>query len=259
MNPPKPKLARLYRRVSTAEQQNSMDVQDARIADYVKFKQLTIAGEYADPDVSGRIPIGQRSGGYALLRDLQPGDHLVVAKLDRLGRNAVDILRTIDDLTNRRKVTIHIIDLGGDSFSTSNPYSRFVIGTIALFAELEVERIRGRIQEVMTHKFERHELCGTVPYGYDAVGTGRFNEKNGVRKEVMELVVNTAELAWVRQMAAWRASGLAYNKIAAELNKHGVPTKIRGTWQSGNVARVLSGKHTARLLGSEEWGVESGE
>ena len=134
---------------------------------------------------------------------------------------------------------------------------------------MELDRIRERIQTVLDHKARKGELIGTVPYGYDALETGEVTSK-GVK--VRRVVFNEREAHSLRQMAAWRQQGLSYNRIARQLNRLNIPTKqgagniiryrpslrwpdgrvviTRGKWQCGNVARVLSSKHTKRLLAS---------
>jgi DNA invertase Pin-like site-specific DNA recombinase len=255
--------AAVYRRVSTAHQDGSLETQEARIIDYARFKGLEIGEcEFADDDTSGGIPIWKRAGGRKLISALQRKKalHLVVAKLDRLGRSAVDLLNTVkllDDLG----VTLHVVDLGGDSLSTQGAAGRLMLTILAGMAEYERELIRARIRDRLKHKFEKGELIGTVPYGYDATGTGVITAR-GV--QVRKLVAHPFEQCWIRQMAVWRSWGWSYCRIATALNQARVPTKqpaglpikgkggivrqTTGLWQSGNVAKVLQNKHTLRLL-----------
>lgn len=247
-------LAAVYRRVSTDQQENSLEVQEQKITHYAQFKGLEINREFSDEATSGSKPIVERKGGSALLMALRRGEakHLIIAKLDRLGRDAIDILTTLNHITKDLGVVVHIIDLGGDSLCTDNPYSKFVIGTIALFAELERDRIRTRIQEVFDHKFSKHELIGTVPYGYDAIETEELNARDK-RKRI--LVPNPVEQQIIQRIHAARQSGQTYTAIAQDLNDTGLATKqgrIGGdAWQASTVRKVLTSKHTTRLL--QEW------
>ncbi|SRR6266540_117385 len=166
-------------------------------------------------------------------------------------------------------VRVHIIDLGGQHFDSGHPLSGMIIAVLAYAAQMELDRIRERIRTVLDYKASKGELIGTVPYGYDALETGAVTSKGA---KVRRLVPNEAEKHWLWQMAAWRQQGLSYNRIARQLNHLNVPTKqgagniirfrpshrwpdrraviTRGKWQCGNVARVLSSKHTKRLLAS---------
>ncbi len=123
-----------------------------------------------------------------------------------------------------------------------------------------------RIQDKMGMKMERGEFTGGefAPYGFD-FGEGHWLEysvqeedanghihtkikrkRSNTRQPLLE---NPVEQDRLRQMAAWRESGLSYTKIAAEANRLGWPTKTgRSPWQAGNIAGVLQTKHTKRLL-----------
>jgi DNA invertase Pin-like site-specific DNA recombinase len=260
-------IAAVYRRVSTDRQDGSLLTQEERIADYARFKRLDIAGrQFSDADTSGGIPIWEREGGGALLKLLQTGiaKHLIVAKLDRLGRSAIDLLSAVQFL-DTLGVTLHVVDLGGDSLSTQGAAGRLMLTVLAGMAEYERELIRGRIRDRLDHKFQKGELIGTVPFGFDAVETGRLTAK-GVH--VRRLVDNPGEQYWIRQMARWRSTGWSFNRIAKALNQIGVPAKCprglpvrrngqvvgltSGLWQSGNVAKLLQSKHTRRLLDRAE-------
>jgi site-specific DNA recombinase len=259
-------LAAVYGRVSTDLQSESLDAQDATCFDYLRVKGLqTNTGlVFQDEDVSGGVPLGERPDGGRLLEVLNHGwmpdgqalalapvpvNHVVVAKLDRLGRNAEDMLG-VWRWAKDHEVTLHIVDMGGESITSQGYAGKLVFGMLSLFAEFEREMIRDRVTQALRRKFDRHERIGTCPYGYDLVGTGRINPKS--EKETLRLVDNPGEQDWIRRMAAWRAQGMGWGRIASHLNGLGVPTKTRQSpWQAGNVKGVLESRHTARLLNTE--------
>ena len=122
-----------YMRVSTDHQ--SLDAQaDA----------LTAAG--VDPDrlyndkLTGTSTREQRPGLAALLDYARPGDTIVVSGIDRLGRNAAEVMLTIRDL-GQHDVTIRSLREGID---TSNATGRMIAGVLASLAELELELGRER-------------------------------------------------------------------------------------------------------------------
>ena len=261
--PPLSPLAVLYGRVSTDLQTTS--TQEARCKDYLQYKRLPLAEEFYDEDVSGSVAIWDRPNGRKLRERLAQGDikHLVVAKLDRLGRKATDLLKTVE-LLDEMKIVLHIVDLGGDSLSTQGAAGRLMLTVLAGMAEYERELIRDRITKHLDAKRDREELCGTEPFGFTAVATGEVTPKG---KAIKRLEPNPEEQKWIVFMAAQYQSGFGYHTIAKQLNAAGVPTKRRGEilnllhgghskatvekrfasgrWQSGNVARVLNNK-TAR-------------
>jgi len=143
---------------------------------------------------------------------------------------------------------------------------------LAGMAEFERELIRSRIQDKLDLKRAQGELCGTIPFGWDAVETGAVTPK-GVK--VRKLVPNDEEQKWIRTMDHCRRCGWSYDRIAKHLNENNVPTKrgkgtimklrcsssssssssssnrfVTGQWQCGNVAKVLANKTVREWLAS---------
>jgi hypothetical protein len=107
-----------------------------------------------------------------------------------------------------------------------------------------------RINDRMATKRVRGELCGTLPFGWNAIGTGQFRtNKAGQTKEIRRLEPNPEEQKWLRKRAEWRAGKWSFNRIAKTLNECGVPSKTGGKWQCGNVAKVLSSSYSRQFLG----------
>ena len=80
-----------YCRVSTADQTTSNQVQEIAGAGFEVTPQRTIT-----ETVSGSVAASERKGFRKLLDKLESGDVLVVTKLDRLGRNAMDVRLTVE-------------------------------------------------------------------------------------------------------------------------------------------------------------------
>ena len=122
-----------YARVSTGHQ--SLDQQ---------LDALAAAG--VDPDrvyrdkLSGNSTREQRPGLAALLDYARPGDAIVVVGIDRLGRNAAEVMTTIREL-GERDIVLRSLREGID---TSNATGRMVAGVLASLAELELELGRER-------------------------------------------------------------------------------------------------------------------
>lgn len=254
----------LYRRVSTDHQDGSLEVQEKRVLDYARFKDLIAPEEYtfSDPDTSGSIPLLERPGGRALMNRLQQGEvkHLIVAKLDRLGRNTRDFLTTLETL-DRWGITLHIADFGGDSISTQGHWGRMILTILAAVAEAELGEIRDRTRKRMRHKFDKGELCGTVPFGYDAEYTladgTTFTSPRALSAAELtgrgtvtgkRVLANPREQTVLLQMQQWRAAGCKLEDIAAQLNTAGVKAKQGGHWQAGNVDKVIRSRHARRLI-----------
>lgn len=122
-----------YARVSTGHQ--SLDQQlDALTAAGVDSKRV-----YSDK-LSGTSTREQRPGLAALLDYARPGDAIVVVGIDRLGRNASEVMTTIREL-GERNIVLRSLREGID---TANATGRMVAGVLASLAELELELGRER-------------------------------------------------------------------------------------------------------------------
>lgn len=191
-----------YTRVSTVEQANdgnSLDTQSKQIAGYAMMKGWE--GEpiiLVEAGVSGSVRIAERPEGARLIGLLQPGDAVVVAKLDRMFRSAVDALDTLATL-KEMGVSLHMIDLGGDV--TGNGIGKLVFTILAAVAESERDRLRERIREVKRHMIsEGLHHGGRRPFGYQVVD-GKY-------------VADESEQMVVRSMRLWRDQGYPLQNVA---------------------------------------------
>lgn len=127
-----------YCRVSTAEQTTDNQVQEIAAAGFKVTQQRTIT-----ETVSGSLSAMERKGFIKLVERLEEGDVLIVTKLDRLGRNAMDVRSTVEGLANQG-VRVHCLALGGvDLTSSAGKMTMQVIAAVAEFEkDLLVERTR---------------------------------------------------------------------------------------------------------------------
>lgn len=125
-----------YCRVSTAEQTTDNQVHEIRAAGFSIEPRRVIA-----ECVSGSVAANQRKG-FAKLRDrLESGDVLIVTKLDRLGRNAIDVRATVENL-EQAGIRVHCLALGGaDLTSAAGKMTMSVLSAVAEFErDLLLER-----------------------------------------------------------------------------------------------------------------------
>lgn len=260
-------LAIIYRRVSTDHQDNSMKMQEHLNTEYCHRLSMGML-EYQDPDVSGSIWFNERTGGNALLVRLQFGDvkHLVTAKQDRLGRDTLDTIATIRKIWDLG-ITPHFPAEGGAFPRT--PQNELLFEIKASVAQYERNLIRDRTRAVMRHKFSQGHLTGKVPYGFDCLytfvsGKTLLSARALPASELPEkavgkqLVSNAVEQVVILKMWAWRAAGWKLEQIAEELNRRGTLTKLGCHWGAGNVASVLTSRHTAKVVGWLEGDASSG-
>ena len=135
----------LYIRVSTQEQAKegySVGEQEKRLRSYCEAMGWEIYKVYIDPGYSGGDT--NRPGLKTLINDVESGvlDKVVVYKLDRLSRSQKDTLILIEDIFLTNKVDFVSMS---ESFDTSTPVGRAVLGLLAVFAQLERDQIRERM------------------------------------------------------------------------------------------------------------------
>lgn len=131
-----------YCRVSTADQTTDNQVQEIAAAGFSVTKARTIT-----ETVSGSVAASERKGFVKLLDRLEAGDVLVVSRLDRLGRNAMDVRATVERL-EAASVRVHCLALGGaDLTSAAGKMTMGVINAVAEFErDLLIERTNSGIK-----------------------------------------------------------------------------------------------------------------
>ena len=198
-----------YVRVSTEEQNASglgLTDQRERITAYCRLRGLELARTVEDGAVSGGKPLASRPGGRELLEALRNRRfrHVVMLKLDRGFRNAADCLATVESW-ERRNVTLHIIDLGGNAIDTASAAGKFMLTVLAGAAEMERNLTRERTRAAMHVKRQRGErISRFAPYGYRLTADDRITPE-------------PAEQRTIRQIRTLHADGLSLRQIAAEL------------------------------------------
>lgn len=125
-----------YCRVSTADQTTDNQAQEIQVAGFAIDPKRVIR-----ETISGSQAAQQRPGFAKLLDRLESGDVLVVTKLDRLGRSALDVRQTVDRLAGMG-VRVHCLALGG--VDLTSPAGKMTMQVLAAVAEFELDLIRER-------------------------------------------------------------------------------------------------------------------
>ena len=182
-----------YSRVSTVSQNTSnqkLEIQNAGFSiDYF----------YEDIGVSGKVFAKQRSEFSKLLNQIRDGETLVVTKLDRLGRDVVDILTTIRYLTSRN-IEVIVLQLG--KFDLTSTAGKLLLTMLMAVAEMErdllVERTKmgllrakaegkklGRPKKTTTQ--QRKEIIQKLEEGISVSELARIYE------------ISRASVIWIRE------------------------------------------------------------
>ena len=200
-----------YTRVSTAMQIDgySLDAQKSRMKAFAEFNDYEIAHEYEDAGKSGKSIEG-RTQFNQMMEDIKTGkdgvSFVLVFKLSRFGRNAADVLSTLQVMQDFG-VNLICVEDGIDS---SKDAGKLMISVLSAVAEIERENIRvqtmeGRIQKAREGKWNG----GFAPYGYKLVdGKLEINEEEAPAiRTIYEQYVTTDSGA---------------NGIAKYLENHGI-------------------------------------
>lgn len=127
-----------YCRVSTADQTTQNQLQEIAAAGFTVEPKRVV-----EETVSGSVAAMERKGFTRLLDRMESGDVLIVTKLDRLGRNAMDVRATVE-LLAVEGIRVHCLALGG--VDLTSPAGKMTMGVIAAVAEFERDLLIERTQ-----------------------------------------------------------------------------------------------------------------
>ena len=127
-----------YCRVSTTDQTTQNQSIEIKAAGFAIEAQRLI-----EESISGSMAAKERPGFTKLIDRMESGDILVVTKLDRLGRNAMDVRATVEQLTSLG-VRVHCLALGG--VDLTSPAGKMTMQVIAAVAEFERDLLIERTQ-----------------------------------------------------------------------------------------------------------------
>ena len=125
-----------YVRVSKMQQETENQIREIESAGFAIQPHRIIT-----ETISGSMPIRRRKGFTLLIDKMETGDVLIVTKMDRLGRDAIDVSTTVTKL-EKNGIRVYCLALGGiDLTSSAGKMTMGVINTIAQFErDLLIER-----------------------------------------------------------------------------------------------------------------------
>lgn len=199
----------LYVRVSTTSQMEegySIEEQKAKLESYCDIKDWHIYKVYTDGGFSGSTT--ERPALEQLIKDAQSKlfDTVLVYKLDRLSRSQKDTLYLIEDIF--LKNNIEFVSLL-ENFDTSTPFGRAVIGLLSVFAQLEREQIKERMQlgKLGRAKAGKSMMWAKTSYGYN------YNKETG------SMTVNEYEALAVKEIFTSYLAGVSITKLRDKINE----------------------------------------
>lgn len=216
---------RLYIRVSTdrqAEEGYSLGIQEEKLRAYIstlveediEFEVISDDG-YSGGDL-------ERPGIQRIIEEAESGGitHVVVMKLDRLSRSLKDTMHLIEDVFLPNNVAF--ISLY-ESFDTSTPFGRAMIGILSVFAQFERENIFERTRSGMQKRVEAGFWPGGggVPFGYDYDSTQGIlvpNEDADKVRYIYDKYLAGGSLQTIADQLGLKYEKVAYNILTRKSN-----------------------------------------
>jgi len=112
-----------------------------------------------------------------------------------------------------------------ERIDTTSAAGKMIFRLLAVLNEFERDQISERTASALQHKKQQRRAYSPTPSGFDRIGD--------------TLVENTEETEVLTRIRALRSEGWSYERIAAELNREGIPAKKGGTWCLSSVRSVL--------------------
>ena len=241
----------------------SLDAQRDKLRKYAAYEDMIVAGEYSDEGFSGKNIQG-RQDFQRMLNDIQDGkddvSYVLVFKLSRFGRNAADVLNSLQ-LMQDFGVNLICVEDGIDS---SKDAGKLMISVLSAVAEIERENIRtqtmaGREQKAREGKWNG----GFAPYGYKldnselviaedeaevirviydryihtnegVAGVAKYLNRNGYTKKLRQ---NNTIPGFSRDFV----KNVLYNPVYMEEQKRNRVQETRCTWLSSRSSRFMKG------------------
>lgn len=222
----------LYPRVSTEMQVDgfSLDAQKNKLMRYAEREEMQVVNIYEDAGKSGKSIEG-RPSFKRMLSDIENGleiDYILVYKLSRFGRNAADILSSIE-FVQSYGVNLICTDEGIDS---SQATGKLLISVLSAVSEIERENI---IEQTMNGRKEKARQGGWnggfAPYGYYLEDGNLFIQENEA------LAVRIIFDKFVNE-------NIGFAKIAKLMNLQGIEKVLRHNgrttcWTSAFVNKII--------------------
>ncbi|MBG6208406.1 DNA invertase Pin-like site-specific DNA recombinase [Labrenzia sp. EL_126] len=174
-----------YSRVSTTDQ--CLDRQHDALAK--AGAEVIVSENKSGKNITARPALTE------LLGKLEAGDKLIVMSLDRLGRNTLDVIATLDDL-EKRSVAVVVLDMAIDS---NTPAGKLMTTIVAAFAQMERETISNRVKTGIAAAKQRGAKFGN-----------RADLTECERAEIREMFLGGWTVTQVREVYGDKASRQAF-------------------------------------------------
>ena len=221
-----------YRRISK-DNGSGLGLAAQSVAIKAEAKRLgaPVSEMFTDSGVSGAAPIEKRLALLDALKALKAGDVLMVARRDRLARDAM-LAGWICKEVRKRGAEVRSADGTGNGTS---PTDRLMSQIVDAFSEYERALICTRTKDVMRIRRERGlKLGGDAPYGYRDLP-----DKDADGKPITRVVKDPTEQKIIREVKRLRARGATLRETGAMLEKAGYRNRKGRRFSPPTLSRML--------------------
>lgn len=218
----------IYVRVSTnvqAEEGYSIDEQIDKLTSYCKIKDWVVYDIYKDGGFSGGNINRPALEKLIIDAERKRFDTVLVYKLDRLSRSQKDTLYLIEDVFSKNNISFLSLQ---ENFDTSTPFGKAMVGLLSVFAQLEREQIKERMQLGMLGRAKSGKpmMFTNVSFGYT------YSPKT------QKLTINQAEAIIVKQIFDEFIGGMSSLRLMAYLNDNNILRNGK-KWNYQGIQRIL--------------------
>lgn len=212
---------------AAAEDAQTLVLQAEVCARYCEMKRLVVTETIKDVETSARkTKLFERTGG-ARLRDLPSGSHVVASTLDRMFRDVVDGLHTME-FFEKLGIRLHFADQGGNSLDVSTADGKFLVTVLLGVAAREPHRTAERTAAAYAHRSKNGQRMSAP----DKIPFGKCVSPNDADR----LVDSPAELEIIEEVRKLRAAGSGLRAICRAMEGR----ELRGTkWHPETIRRLL--------------------
>lgn len=186
-----------YARVSTAPQLTENQREEIERAGYAIEPR-----RFIEEKVSGSVPALQREGFRKLLGRMEPGDTLIVTKLDRIGRDSIDVQQTVAQF-EKDGMRLIVLQLGNLDLTSSA--GALMVKVLAAMADFERELIIERTQAGQARARAAGTHMGrpskTSPAEREAIRTAAASGKTTITDLAKRYGVSRATIIGIRDAA----------------------------------------------------------
>ena len=233
----------IYIRVSTkrqAEEGYSIPEQLERLTKYCEAMEWIIVGKYIDDGYTGSNM--DRPELQRMLEDIKKGvcDIVLVDKIDRLARSLIDTVTMVDRLFKQNNVSFVS---RAEAFDSNTQMGKACMVIMAMFAEIERERIAERMKDGKEGRAKEGLWCGSymTPVGYV------YDSENGILK------VDEYKAMQVKLVFDLYISGKALREIERYMKEHGYSSG-RGKFSAKSIKTILTNKtYCGYIKNNDEW------